>query len=377
MVDGIEREVAGHSALTRFRTDLPPASQLCKTRQRAVSVANRASRRCSIVFCNTLVEVSPNLRGSYFPRTAALTFYVEFGSQEVCRMSGLEAASVRRAPYGVQPVRPFVALKAFRRVVANKDDTKQVFEVIRALSGRSIPRAYLRMVATREGGLEAFRACELSDVFENRDWLAHFSPGSVGSAYREFLDCRGYSAYGLADESRKEGDDRIDDAHPIAWYARRVRDIHDVWHVLTGYNTDALGEACLLGFTFAQVGNGALMFLALAAALELKRLNWRAHYIRAVLQGFDNGRAACRLDSLDYRSLFAEPLISARERLGICRPTFYLAVSPEARNGHRYPPEVGVPELWLASREHAGWLRAPHQNVQGMRVSGRHRRRVW
>jgi ubiquinone biosynthesis protein COQ4 len=252
-------------------------------------------------------------------------------------------------PYGALPIMGLTALKAFRRVVANKDDTKSVFEVIRALSGRSIPKSYFRLVSTSAGGFEAFRGRELSELFEDQTWLAQFPPGSVGAVYRSFLAGRGYSAYGLANESRKDGDERIDDPHPIAWYARRLRDIHDVWHVLTGYSTDALGEACLLGFTYAQVGNGALLFLALAAALELKRLNWRGAYVRAVAQGWDHGRSACRLDTIDYRTLFAEPLDSARSRLGICRPTFYQAVSPAARNGYRYPPDRGLPEVWLVS----------------------------
>jgi ubiquinone biosynthesis protein COQ4 len=28
--------------------------------------------------------------------------------------------------------------------------------------------------------------------------------------------------------------------------------VHDIWHVLTGYRRDALGEACLVAFSYAQ-----------------------------------------------------------------------------------------------------------------------------
>ena len=253
------------------------------------------------------------------------------------------------APYGARPIRPLVALRSFRRVVANKDDTREVFEIIRALSGRSIPRGYFHLVSTVEGGRQAYDAPELATLFEDKAWLANFPIGSVGAAYRDFIARRGFSASGLADESKKIGDPRVDDRHPIAWYARRIRDIHDVWHVLTGYGTDAMGEACLLGFTHAQAGNGALLFLAIAASLELKRLNWRTPYIAAVSQAWRNGRRARSLDAIDYGELFAEPLTTARKRLHIRPPSIYQRVGLAARNGYRYPAEPNTFELWPAS----------------------------
>ena len=36
------------------------------------------------------------------------------------------------------------------------------------------------------------------------------------------------------------------------WMGERLRDIHDLFHVITGYGRDALGELCLLAFTNAQ-----------------------------------------------------------------------------------------------------------------------------
>ena len=47
----------------------------------------------------------------------------------------------------VQPVR---ALRAMRRLVADKDDTEQVFEIMNALSGRSPDWGYGRLLETPE-----------------------------------------------------------------------------------------------------------------------------------------------------------------------------------------------------------------------------------
>src|SRR5690606_37041460 len=85
----------------------------------------------------------------------------------------------------VQPIR---ALRAMRRLVADKDDTEQVFEIMNALSGRSPDWGYSRLLETPEGGAQAYRRLELADRLQDRAWLAQFAPGTVGAAYRDFID---------------------------------------------------------------------------------------------------------------------------------------------------------------------------------------------
>jgi len=234
---------------------------------------------------------------------------------------------------GQYPIRPLEALRAFRLLVENKEDTVQVFKIVRALAGRALLDGYLRFLRTPEGGRQAYLGIELADLLQNRDWLEQFAPGTVGARYREFIARRQLSAYGLAEESRKLGEPDIDAAHPISWFARRGRDVHDVWHVLTGYGTDALGEACVIAFTYPQTRNRALGFLATDAAFELHRSKRNAGYLKAIRQGWRHGREAAWLMPLDYEELFAEPLESARERLNIKRPAAYEAVPLALRNG--------------------------------------------
>ena len=54
------------------------------------------------------------------------------------------------------------AFKALRRLLADKDDTVQVFEIMRALNGPAAARGYRRLIATREGGRLAYERLELS-----------------------------------------------------------------------------------------------------------------------------------------------------------------------------------------------------------------------
>ena len=248
---------------------------------------------------------------------------------------------------GEQPIDVIKAVKAFRQLAQNKEDTEQVFEIIRALSGNSIKRNFNRMLTTSEGGRQAYLAEELADRLVDRDWLAQFAPGTVGARYKEFIAPRNLSAAGLAEESRKLGEPDVDAAHPVAWFMRRLRDIHDIWHVLTGYGTDALGEASVVAFTYGQLGNFSLAFLSAGAALELHKTHWSQPYARAIYEGYSRGRKAEWLPALDYAKLFETPLEIARAQLKIQRPRIYESVPPEARNGYRYGPEAVVPGGWL------------------------------
>lgn len=227
-----------------------------------------------------------------------------------------------------QKLEPITALRAFRRLVRDKEDTAQVFEIMRALSGGSIARGYNRMLGTMEGGRQAFLREELAHKLDDPVWLAKFPAGSVGGAYREFREARGFTAEGLADEARKVAP-LVDAPHPVIWYSRRLRDVHDIWHVLTGYGTDALGEACVVSFSYAQTHNLGFGFIGWGAAREIQRENRSIPARRAVLQAWRNGGRARWLPALDYEAVFAEPLEAARARLGIRRPTVYAAV-PEA-----------------------------------------------
>ncbi|WP_426041130.1 Coq4 family protein [Brevundimonas sp. TWP2-3-4b1] len=227
-----------------------------------------------------------------------------------------------------QRIRPVTAFRAFRKLIRDKEDTAQVFEIMRALAGRSGARGYGRMLKTVEGGRQAFLRDELALKLDDPVWLARFAPGTVGAEYKAFREARGFTADGLA-ETAREVTPEIDAPHPVVWYSRRLRDVHDIWHVLTGYGTDALGEACVVSFSYAQTHNLGFGFIGYGAAREIQREKRSIPARRAVLQAWSNGRRAQWLPGLDYDALFAEPLATARARLGIRRATVYAAV-PEA-----------------------------------------------
>ena len=87
------------------------------------------------------------------------------------------------SPPRLQPIR---ALRAFAKLVEDKEDTAQVFEIIDALSGKSIQNGYNRMLRTQKGGEQAYARLELAEYFDDPEWLGKFGPVTVGAAYRDF-----------------------------------------------------------------------------------------------------------------------------------------------------------------------------------------------
>lgn len=220
------------------------------------------------------------------------------------------------------------ALSALRRLLADPDDTGQVFEIMRALNGKANLRGYRRLLRTAPGGRLAYDRLELKALLMDAAWLDRFAPGTLGAAYRGFVRGQDISAEGLAQVSR-ERIEALEARHPHAWFARRMRDSHDIWHVLSGYGRDPLGEACLVAFSYAQTRGLGWALIALGAAWRAR--GGRQPYLRAIREGYRRGARAAWLPGEDYQALLAEPLEAARRRLGLTPPTVYDSIPPDQR----------------------------------------------
>ncbi len=225
------------------------------------------------------------------------------------------------------------AYRALRKLLADKDDTGEVFEIMRALNGASTRKGYFRLLTTAEGGRLAARAEDLAAQLGDRGWLASLPPGSLGAVYRDFTDAGGVTPQGLVAVSNQVMN-AIE--HPIAWYGRRIRDAHDLWHVVTGYGLDSLGEASLVAFSYAQTRSLGWAFIAVGAAIKSRQAPVKQPYIAAIREGYRRGRAARWLPAQDWAALLPLPLEDVRARLGLMPPAVYLSI-PVALRGAAVP----------------------------------------
>ena len=226
----------------------------------------------------------------------------------------------------------FRGFRALRRLANDTHDVGHVYTVLRAVNGRSNVDNFLRLQATSTGRRMCQERVELAPYLMDDAWLDSFAPGTLGAAYREFLRSEGLSEKGLVEAGYRALGEAGHKTDPDAWFDRRMRDTHDIWHVLAGYGRETLGELCEVAFTYSQVQAWGWAWIAWGGYLRAR--GGKAKPFRdAIKEGFARGRVTrLWMPGEDYAAMFAEPLEVARERLGITPPVIYDAVSMEMRD---------------------------------------------
>jgi ubiquinone biosynthesis protein COQ4 len=228
--------------------------------------------------------------------------------------------AVDTPPSNPWAVRPREAWTALRALLANPEQTEHVFTIVRALSGRTLLRGYNRFARTDTGRAVLAEERELIAALRDRDALRSLPEGSLGRRYLAFVESENLTADGLVEAS--EGDDaRLTPA--LARYAARLRDMHDLWHVVCGYGRDVAGEACVLAFTVAQTRNPGLALIVVAGTLKIARESGDRQIFRAVWEAFRTGRRAAWLPAADWEALLSQPLTEVRAGLDVVSPEHY------------------------------------------------------
>jgi ubiquinone biosynthesis protein COQ4 len=212
-------------------------------------------------------------------------------------------------------------------LLANPDDTIQAFEIFDALDRTVEERAFQRFVADPVGRRLLAERPSLADALTDRAALGALPVESFGRAYLAYLDANRFHPLGLLNlkttleaKLRAEGSPRPTLDAARAWFRDRSILTHDLFHVLTGYGTDDLGEAALLPFSWAQAGGVANGFLVAGVAVRGTLLVGPSfpHYL---FEAWRRGRRASWLPALPYEALLPEPLALVQRAAGIPPPT--------------------------------------------------------
>jgi ubiquinone biosynthesis protein COQ4 len=213
-------------------------------------------------------------------------------------------------------------------LLANPDDTEQAFRVISALSGNSGRRQLRRFRRTPTGARVLRERTGPLAILTDAARMQAMPVGSLGAGLRDFYAAEQLSPGGLVDASEAafsaepDGDRGRDGAvDPDAeLFGQRLRDLHDVFHVLTGYGRDLRGEAAVLAFTVPQTRNPGVAYIVWTA---LRRAGFRSELGRLIRQAFRRGLRSAWLPGQDWEHLFERPLDELREELRIGKPPGY------------------------------------------------------
>jgi ubiquinone biosynthesis protein COQ4 len=217
------------------------------------------------------------------------------------------------------------AARAIASLVRDPDDLPQVFTILESLSGTAPHRLLRRFGRTPVGARLLREQPDIVRVLNDREALRRLPEGSLGRAYLAFVESEGISPAGIRDASEKGLSGRRSSTS-FEYLHHRMTDTHDLWHTVTGYQGDVVGEAALLAFYLSQNWNAGIALIVGAALWK-----GRASGIGAVIaEGHRRGRAAAWLPAQDWESMLALPLDEVRRRLSLGDPPVYTPVRAEA-----------------------------------------------
>lgn len=227
-------------------------------------------------------------------------------------------------------VRPLVAWRSVQKLLKDPDATGEVFKIINALKGDSLTRAMYEMHAC-ESGRELLRERpSIVPLLEDCETLRAMPDGSLGRAYLHFMESENLTARGLLEASAEAPRPEIDPTSEFydpeeVWLGERMRDIHDLYHVITGYGRDPLGELSVIAFSNAQSHNRGIAFIVYMAQRRDAK-NGNGGIARdCVKEARAHGSAASWLVAEPWEELLAEPLEDIRARLNVRIPALYRA----------------------------------------------------
>jgi ubiquinone biosynthesis protein COQ4 len=213
------------------------------------------------------------------------------------------------------------ARRALAALLRNPDDLPEVFKLINSIGGTA-PHRLLRRFRHTETGIRLLRdRPDIVPRLADRAALRALPEGTLGRAYLDFVESEGISPEGIRDASLEDAPSRPM-PEVFEYLQHRMRDTHDLWHAVTGYKGDVLGEAAQLAFTLGQFWHAGV---ALIVATAFIKLSGHAE-TGVILEGFRRGRAAEWLPAQDWESLLSLPVDEVRARLKVGGAPAYIPI---------------------------------------------------
>ena len=247
--------------------------------------------------------------------------------------------------------KPFKVWRHYRKLVADKEDTKQVFYIVEALKGKKSHKQAWDFIQSDNGQEYIGREEKLSipDMLDDHARWADCAPNSVAQHYMRFMKREGLTANGLVAESHAWSPPESRPQDQTEWYFNRLRDTHDLFHVLTGYGRDALGEAALLGFSYEQNQNLGVKFIAYAGARHIKKTTaTKAPLYEAVNEGRRLGKAAKKLAHMDVEATMRMDIDEVRAMLNVGEPVIYRQCLAQLENEGFAGQDLGLDNIQAA-----------------------------
>jgi ubiquinone biosynthesis protein COQ4 len=218
-----------------------------------------------------------------------------------------------RQPQDLAELSPLVrwtrAMRSLAHILANPEATDKVIEFLQLANTGALRERSARFFADPGGARLYAEQRKIDSRTISIDELAALPAGTLGHAYATFL-----RSNGLTPEVFDDAPEGVPDPK-LAYMVQRTRQTHDLWHVVTGCETDPAGEVALQAFTYAQVHTPGSAILAIAGTL--RGLRAKPGIVRDVVALFRTGARAKRLPTFPWEDHWTTPLTEVRAMLGL------------------------------------------------------------
>jgi ubiquinone biosynthesis protein COQ4 len=208
--------------------------------------------------------------------------------------------------------RLIAGLRAFRKLIANPADPLHG-PIFQMCVEHSLLRKVTRSLGRHgEGRRLLAERPRLNAHVVSLATMAAYPPRSLGHAYAAYFDANGIA---LFDPPRLPVETHHD------YVATRLREVHDVLHVVTGYGTDDIGELELQWFNLGNLGWGPLPLIVFVASFFMGRMKpygglWRVW--KRARAAYRRGRRSRTLTSVVWEDYWHLPVRDVQALL--CAP---------------------------------------------------------
>ncbi len=222
------------------------------------------------------------------------------------RSEAAQREAARLLMEGTALERAALAARSLRALLADPNDTTQVFLLGMSVNAASFPGFFIRFAGDERGAALLREQPSIDSAHVDFAALRRLPRTTLGGAYAAYLAENGL-------------DPDVFQAPPglpsmVAFVAKRMRQSHDLWHVLTGYRTDVAGEIALQAFSYAQLRMPVSLMISVAGTLRWAR---EPRIAQMALEGYRRGRDAGWLPVQRWESLWERDLEALRAELRI------------------------------------------------------------
>lgn len=212
--------------------------------------------------------------------------------------------------------------RAFWQVVDGHDDGYDALTITVAVASLGaalhpdMADIALRHACAHDGAVEAIKN-PIPD-FTDVEALASCPPGSLGHCLHQMIVENGYDPEVLDRESIA----LAELPHPLHYLNARILQMHDVWHLVAGYETTSSNEIAISAFQLAQFGhNYSSMFLAAVMAIStFKEPRGFTILMQIITEAWQHGRETPYMMNIEWEDEWNNSLETIRATHNI--PTY-------------------------------------------------------